>query len=102
MGQLHLDSSISELRYLVSRTIFSDSLLARMITGFIKVILFGCCSLFTGDIIYFCSKLSSNLFSLSCMCIDTLRALCFSKIASGFKGRCSDELICTMSKFDIA
>ena len=32
IGQLHLDSSISELRYLASRTTFSDSPLARMIT----------------------------------------------------------------------
>ena len=29
MGQLHLDSSISELRYLASRTIFNDSRLAK-------------------------------------------------------------------------
>ena len=33
MGQLHFDSSMSELRYLASRTIFNDSPLARMITG---------------------------------------------------------------------
>ena len=37
MGQLHIDSSISELRYLESRTIFNDSPLARMITGLMKV-----------------------------------------------------------------
>ena len=37
MGQLHFDSSISELRYLASRTIFNDSPLARMITGLINV-----------------------------------------------------------------
>ena len=102
MGQLHLVSSISGLRYLVSRTNFSDSLLARMITGFIKLLLYGCSFLFTGDIISFCSKLSSNLFTLSCRCIGTLLALCFSKIASDFKGRCSDELICPMSNFDVA
>ena len=41
MGQLHVHSSISELRYLPSRTIFSDSTLAKMITGLIKVLPFG-------------------------------------------------------------
>ena len=56
MGQLHLDSSIGELRYLASRTIFSDSPLARMITGLIKVLPFGCSSLFTGEIIFFVLK----------------------------------------------
>ena len=50
MGQLHLVSSISELRYLACRTIFSYSSLAKMITGLIKVLPFGCSSLFTGDI----------------------------------------------------
>ena len=38
MGQLHLDSSISELRYLASKIILSDSPLARLITGFMKVL----------------------------------------------------------------
>ena len=52
IGQLRLDSSISELRYLASRTIFGDSPLARMITGLIKVIPFGCSSSFTGDIFH--------------------------------------------------
>ena len=56
MGQLHFDSSISELRYLASRTIFNDSPLARMITGLINVLPFGCSSLFTGDIMLYCSK----------------------------------------------
>ena len=51
MGQLHFDSSISELRYLASSTIFNDSPFARMITGLINVLPFGCSSLFTGDII---------------------------------------------------
>ena len=66
MGQLHFDSSISELRYLASKTIFSDSPFARMITGLMKVLLFGCSSLFTGDKFSYCSKISSNLFTLSC------------------------------------
>ena len=64
MGQLHLDSSISELRYLASRTVFSDSPLAELVTGLIKVLPFDCFSLFTGDIISYCSKMSSSLFTL--------------------------------------
>ena len=48
VGQLHFDSSFSELRYLASKTIFSDSPFDRMITGLIKVLPFGCSSLFTG------------------------------------------------------
>ena len=101
MGQLHLVSSISELRYLASRTIFSDSPLAKTITGLIKVLPFGCFSLFTGDIISYCSKMSSSLFTLSCKCIGTLLALCFLKTASGFKGKCSGELIFPTSNFDV-
>ena len=66
IGQLHSDSSISELRYLASKTIFSDSPLARMITGFINVLPFGCSSLFTGETISYCSKILSNLLTLSC------------------------------------
>ena len=71
MSQLHLDSSISELRYLASRTIFTDSPIAKMITGLIKMLLFGYSSLFTGDIVSYCSKMSSSLFTLSCKCIAT-------------------------------
>ena len=66
IGQFHFESSISELRYLASKTFFSDSPLARMITGLIKVFPFGCSSLFTGEITSYCSKMSSNLFTLSC------------------------------------
>ena len=36
IGQLNFDKSISELRYLASKTIFSDSPFARMITGLMK------------------------------------------------------------------
>ena len=104
IGQLHLDSSISDLRYLASRTIFSDSPLARMITGLIKVLPFGCSSLITGDIISYCSNNSSSLFlfTLSCKCIGTLLALCVLKIVSGFKSKCRDELIFPTSNFDVA
>ena len=66
IGQLHFDSSISELRYLASKTIFSDSPFARMITGLMKVFPCGCSSLFTGELISYCSKISRNLFTLSC------------------------------------
>ena len=102
IGQLHFDSSISELRYLASRTNLSDSPFARMITGLIKVLPFGCSSLFTGDIVSYCSKISSNRFKLSCKCIGTLLALSFSKTASGFKGKCDDGITFPTSKLDIA
>ena len=91
-GQLHFESSISELRYLPSRPIFSDSPLARMITELIKVLPFGCSSLFTADIISYRSKMSSHWFTLSCKCTGTLLALCFLKTASDFKGKCNGEL----------
>ena len=68
MGQLHLDPSVGELRYLASRTIFSDSPFVRMITGSIKVLSFG----FFLLVIYLnphFSKISNNLFTLSCNCI---------------------------------
>ena len=102
MGQLHLGSSISELRYPASRRFFSDSPLAKMITGLITVLRFVCSSLFTGDIISYCSEMSSSLFTLSCKCIGTLLALCFLKTASGFKGKCSGELVFPTSNFDVA
>ena len=94
MDQLHFDSSISELRYLASRTIFNDSPLVKMITGLTKVLTFGCSSLFTGDIISYSSKMSSILFTLPSKGIRTLLALCFLKTASGFKGKCSGERWC--------
>ena len=101
MGQLHFFSSISELRYLASRTIFSDSPLAKMVTGLIMALPFGCSSLFTGDIISYCSKMSSSLFTLSCKYIGTLFARCFLKTASGFKGKYSGELIFPTSNLDV-
>ena len=101
-GQLHFDSSISELRYLASRTILSDYSLARMITRLIKVLLFGCYSLFTGDIISYRCKISSNRFDLSCKCIGTLLALRFLKTASSFKGIYKDEFTFQTSNLEIA
>ena len=76
IGQLHLGSSISEMRYLASRTIFSDSPFARMITGLIKVLPFGCSSLLTGDIISYCSKMFSNL--LTCHVSELVLCLLFA------------------------
>ena len=93
---------MSELRYLASRTVFNDSPLARKITGLIKLFLFGCSSLFTGDMISYCFKMSSNLLTSSCKWISTLLALCFLKTASGFKGRCNGEFIFPTSNLDVA
>ena len=62
---------MSELRYLASKTIFSDSPLARNITQLIKVFPSCCSSLFTGDIISYCSRIYNNRFSLSCKWIGT-------------------------------
>ena len=57
---------MSEFRYLASKTIFSDSPSAKIITGLIKVFLFGCSFLFTGDMSSYCSRMSSILLTLSC------------------------------------
>ena len=51
MGQLHFDLSIGEIKYRASRTILSDSPLARLFTGLMNVFLLGRCFLFTGEII---------------------------------------------------
>ena len=102
MGQLHLNSSISELRYLTSKTIFSYSALAGRVTRFMKVFLFRCTSSITDEITSYCSRMSSNLFNLSCKRIGTLLARCFSKTASGLRGRCDDEFIFSTSKIDVA
>ena len=69
ISQLHLDSSISELRYLASRTnCFNDSPFAKMITWLTNVLLFGCISAFTAKMISFCSNTSSN--RLICLAIE--------------------------------
>ena len=66
IGQLHLDSSMSEVRYLASEIFFNDSPFAKMITGLMNVLPFGCSSLFTGKMISDCSGISSNRLTLSC------------------------------------
>ena len=93
---------MSELSYLASGTVFSESLSARLITGLKRVFPFGGSSLSTGDKISYCSRKSSNLFTLSCKWIGTLLALCFLKTASGFKGRCSGEIVFLTSNLDVA
>ena len=102
IGQLHFDSSISDLRYLASKTNFNDSPFARMVTGLMKVLLFDCSSLFAGDMISHRSRILSNRLTLSCKWIGTLLALCFLKTASGFNGRCRDEVTFPTSNFDVA
>ena len=57
---------MSELRYRASRTSFNDSPYAKMITGLINVLPFGYSSLFAGEMISFCSSMSSNWLFLSC------------------------------------
>ena len=49
------------------------------------------CSLLTGEIISCSSRISKNLFTLSCKCIDTSLDRCFLKTASVLSGRCSGE-----------
>ena len=57
---------MSELKYLAYRTNFNDSLFSKLITGFINMLPFGCSSLFTGEMISYCSSMSSNGLTLSC------------------------------------
>ena len=57
---------MSELRYLASSTIFNSFPLAKIIAVFMNVFRFGCSSLFPGEINSYCSRKSSNLFTLSC------------------------------------
>ena len=89
MGQLNLNSSVREMRYLAPRTIFSDSTLARLM----KVFPLCCSSFFTGDMISFCLRTSGSLFTLSCKWIGTLLSRCFLKTASGSRERCNGECI---------
>ena len=81
------DIKLRKLRSLAYRTNFGGSPLARILTGLIKVLPFGCSFSFTGDIISYCSRMSSNLLTLSCKWIGNFLAHCFLKTASGFKGR---------------
>ena len=54
-GQLHLDSSVCELRSLVSRKKLYESPLARIMTGFPNVFPFGSSSFKIGEIISCCA-----------------------------------------------
>ena len=59
---------MSELSYLASRNIFNESPFDKKITGFMNVLNFGCSSLFTGEMISYCSSNTSksNWLALSC------------------------------------
>ena len=92
----NLDSSRSELMYLASKTICNDSLLAKIITVFMNAFSFGCSSLFTGEMISFCS----NILTLSFKGIGTLLARYILKTLSGFRGRCSGEFTSPTSNLD--
>ena len=63
---------------------------------------FGCCSLFTWEVVSFCSSMSCYLLTLSCRCIGALLARCFLKIASGFRGKLSDEFTFPTSNLYVA
>ena len=91
MGQLHLDSSMRELKCLASRTVLKDSHLARIKTGFMNVLPCGCFSFFTGEMISHCSNTSSKRLTLSWNWIGILFAHCFLKIESSFRGIFSVE-----------
>ena len=90
------------MRYLAPRTIFNDYLLARIITGLIKVFPFGCSSLFTGDIIWYCSRMSSSLLTFHVNEFVLYLLFVFLKNASGFMGKCSGENIFPTSNLDVA
>ena len=64
-------------------------------------LLFGCWSLFTGEMISCCLRISKCLFSLACNCKGTL-ARCFLKIASVLNGRCNVECSFSISNFALA
>ena len=65
MSQLHLSFLMREMKYLASKTVFNDSLLARIITRFMNMFPFGF-FLFTEEIISYCSNMSCYLLTLSC------------------------------------
>ena len=102
IGQLQFDASTKELRYLASRTIFSDSHLARIVLGLINVFLLGFCSLLTGEIIFYCSRMYRSLFFLflyrSWYFTCSLFVL---KTTSILSRRCSDECIFPTLNLDV-
>ena len=93
---------MSELRNIASSTIFNDSPLAKLLMGFKNVFSFGCSSLFTGEIFFYCSRKSINLLTLSCKWTGTLLPRYFLKIASSFGGRYNGEFIFPTSSLDVA
>ena len=73
-----------------------------MITGFMNVLPVGCSSLFTGEMISYCSSISRNRLTLSCKCIGTLLARCFLQTASSFRGKCIGEFNFPTLNWDVA
>ena len=63
-----------------------DFLFSNVITGFINLFHFGCCSFSSGQIISNFPSMSNSLINLSCKCIGTLLASCFLNSASAFSG----------------
>ena len=81
------------MRYLASRTFFSVSPLARIITGLIKGLSFWLLFFVFGVINLYCSRMSRSMFILTCKRYGTLLARCFLKIESTLSGRCSGERV---------
>ena len=52
--------------------------------------------------ILYCSRMSTNQFTLSCKWVGILLACCFLKTASGLRGRCKGESNFQMSSLDSA
>ena len=75
MGQLHFDSSFSELRYLASKTFFSESPFARMITGLMKYYLL--VVLFLLLVRYFRILLKCQVIFLPCHVSESVLYLLF-------------------------
>ena len=76
---------MSELKYLASITILKDSPLAKMIAGFINVLLFDCCCLLTAEInsVFFSSISNICLLSLVSVWVLCLH-LVFLKLRLAF------------------
>ena len=63
---------------------------------------FGCCSLMTGEMNSFYSRMSESLFTLSFKCNGILLADCFLETALDLSGRCNGKFIFPTSNFDVA
>ena len=86
MVQLHLVSSIIVFSCRASKTILSDSLFLRMITGLMNVFPVVRESVFTDAIMSKCVNISSKCCIFSCNWSGMRVALCFLKMALAFRG----------------